>query len=346
MTPTMQYGALTAKIHARYGKRLRASDFRQLSSLHSIAEIADYLRQTAWSPATDMLQSNSLDRAELHAALRNCLRTEYAVLNHFVPQQDKTLLKFPVWLTELEAVSYTLRRLSSVSVTPPPPIPLVILQHGRLDYSALAASKNYNEVTEAAKKTIYYSPLQRLKPEAPGELPDYTLAEVLLHSTYFSFLYRQIHRNYSGETRSVLLRTLGEQVDLLNITHILRLKRFFPEDEEHLGLLFPFQHRLSPDIVKKLISAPNVDSVLNLLAGTPYANKLSGVTAETVDEAFGREFYCFNRIHLRLSLPSIYAAVAYLNLKELELADLTRVIECVHYGIPFERIGHGFLSDQ
>ena len=52
--------------------------------------------------------------------------------------------------------------------------------------------------------------------------------EAALRTAYFSHLYRIVHCQYTGRTQKVLLRALGEQIDLLNIIHVLRLKTYFP----------------------------------------------------------------------------------------------------------------------
>jgi len=331
-----QYGALTTKVRAMYGKRLKASELRRMASMKSVSEVSEYLSQTdSWSAAVHSLSDPS-DRAALEAALRGSVRLDYLRLNHYVHQQDQALLRFPVLMTELDAILMTLRRLISVKEIHYTPIPLSFLQQGKLNYNALSAAASYDALAEAAAKTIYYEPLLRLRPEARDELPDYTLTEALLRSTYFSTQYRLIHRAYSGETRSILLRTLGEQVDLLNLVYILRLKCFFPKETQYAGVLFPFHYRLRPELMKALLSAPDWDSAHSLLEETPYAPALRGVSPETIDAYYHRAFYRFNRKHLLLSLPSVYSAVAYLNLRELELSTLIRAVECVYYAVPLD----------
>ena len=52
MTAEMAYGALSAKVRALYGKRLRSDDFARLAARRSEAEILDELRQhPGWSRA-------------------------------------------------------------------------------------------------------------------------------------------------------------------------------------------------------------------------------------------------------------------------------------------------------
>ena len=52
----MTYGALSAKIRALYGKRLRADDFARLAGLKNEAELLEALRQhPGWSRALSLV---------------------------------------------------------------------------------------------------------------------------------------------------------------------------------------------------------------------------------------------------------------------------------------------------
>ena len=161
--------------------------------------------------------------------------------------------------------------------------------------------------------------------------------EAALRTAYFSHLYRIVHRQYTGRTQKVLLRALGEQIDLLNIIHVLRLKTYFPqtEPETYLRVLFPFHYRLNPDFTRALCAAPGVDDVFALLRDSPYRDCFDGVAVGAVEEYYQRAICRFNKRQLAAVPPSIYTAVAYLELKELELSVLINVIESVKYGVPY-----------
>ena len=163
------------------------------------------------------------------------------------------------------------------------------------------------------------------------------LAEAALRTAYFSHLYRIVHCQYTGRTQKVLLRALGEQIDLLNIIHVLRLKTYFPqtEPETYLRVLFPFHYRLNPDFTRALCAAPGVDDVFALLRDSPYRDCFDGVAVGAVEEYYQRAICRFNKRQLAAVPPSIYTAVAYLELKELELSVLINVIESVKYGVPY-----------
>ena len=74
----MTYGALSAKIRALYGKRLRADDFARLAGLKNEAELLEALRQhPGWSRALSLVPPGAwsyVGRVEMEGALRDELR--------------------------------------------------------------------------------------------------------------------------------------------------------------------------------------------------------------------------------------------------------------------------------
>lgn len=336
----MAYGALCAKTRALYGKRLRLSDYRHMAGLASVEDVMDYLRRTpGWTAAVGRLPERYgggfIGRVELEAVLWEQVYAEYGGLSHYVPREDRAIMRFPVLLAEVRAILAALRRLKAGRLRETPPS-FRLLAGSSLDPKALWACPGYDALAEAAKDTIYHAALLRMRPGEGEGLPDYAAAEALLRSTYFSHMYRIIHRQYAGETRAVLLRSYGEQIDLLNIIHILRLKTYFPGVDSYFAVLFPFNYRLRPDFIRALCAAPDAAGVFALLKSSPYASSFTDVDVGEVEDYYRRAFYAFNKRRLISGKPSIYTAMAYLNLKELELRALVTVIESVKYGAPYD----------
>lgn len=341
MTAEMAYGALAAKVRALYGKRLRAGDFAHLAERKSEAEILEDLRQhPGWSRALALVPAGAwgyVGRVEVERALQEELSLEYQSLTHYVPREDKPLMQFQTRAAERSAILSALRRLKSGrGERKEPAVPQVWL-HGRLDEQAAASCTSYEQLMEAARGTIYYTALRQLRPARSEELPDFTQADAALRTAYYAHLLRIVRTQYSGHTQKVLLRALGEQIDLLNIIHILRIKTYFPQlgPEEYVGLTFPFHYRLDAALLHSLCTAQGAAEVYELLRASYYREYFEEETVDAVEEYYHRAVYRFNKRQLSAVPPSIYTAIAYLELKELELGVLVNVIESVKYGVPY-----------
>lgn len=336
----MKYGALSAKVHALYGKRLRTADLTRLAAMKSPAEILDALRQhPGWSRALAQAAPggwNYVGRVEVENALWEELRLEYLALSHYVPREDQPLMQFQVRMAERSALLAALRDLKAGRAGEGVTRASGILRRSRVDCGALAGCGSYDQLLTAARGTIYHDALLHLRP-GPGEpLPDYTIAECLLRTAYFSYMHRIARQQYAGSARSTLLRSLGEQVDLLNIIHILRLKTYFPATprEDYLSILYPFHYRLKPELAQRLCAAADAREVFRLLEDTPYRDCFQGVEVRDVEDYYSRALYLFNRHQLITGPASVHTAMAYLDLKEAEMRVLVNIIESVKYAVP------------
>ena len=335
------YGALAAKAKALYGKRLRTADYAHMASLKSEAALMDFLRgQPGWQAAAARLGESwngYIGRVELETALRDQLGRDYLSLQHFAPKADKDLLAFPVRLAEQGEILTALRRLRAGGYYKGPPPVTGIAMPVQVDAKALALCQDYDGIVAAAAGSIYEQTLRHLRP-AGGGRPDFTTAEALLRTAYFSHIYRLIHKKYAGETKKILLRGVGEQVDLLNLLHILRLKTYFPGEgnDRYLTVLFPFNYRLRPAFLQQLCAAPDAPAVFELLRSSPYAGCFQEVDVAQVEDYYRRALFQFSRRQLMTGTPSVYTAVSYLHVKEAELQALVNVIESVKYGVPYD----------
>ena len=236
----MKYGALSAKVHALYGKRLRTEGICPAGGDEERGgDSGRFAAASGWSKALSQCVPGGwkyVGRIEVEQALREELRLEYLSLAHYVPREDRPLMEFRVRIAERTAILNALRRLKVGKYAKGmPPAPRIVLQ-GKVDYKALRECTSYDQLLSAAKGSIYYPVLLNLRPEPGGPLPDYTTAESLLRTAYFAHMFRIARERYSGATQKVLLQAMGGQVDLLNIIHILRLKTYFPDtsQEEYL----------------------------------------------------------------------------------------------------------------
>lgn len=331
------YEALATKVKAMYGKRLRYADYVRMAQMSSVSGVLADLRQNPlWGRAAGRVdEGGKYGRARLEAALREQIREEYMRLTAFIPQKDRALMDFPVLRSELDGLLFTLTRLQAGRIKEVEPLPTRFILQSGTDEKALPLCTDYEGLLDAARNSIYYDALLRLRPPAGG-LPDYTLAESTLFSVYYRHMLDVVRKRYEGDTRKLIQRTLGTQVDLMNIMHILRLKHFFPETDDFVTVLFPFHYKLKPEQVRAMCAAQDAQGVLSIAAGTPYGNALRSADIAELDRIYDETLFRLSRRQLMMGAPSIYSAVAFLNLRELEMKELVTVIETVKYQADYD----------
>jgi len=343
MSGRMRYGAVATKVRGLFGKRLRAENYQHMASLKSESEVFEYLRQCpAWSVELSALASTQaggyLGRIELETALREQMCVEYASLMHYLSGDDAVVLRFPVLNAERQAILNTLRRLKSGGYYKGlPPTNRYLLQSS-IDRKALEECKDYDGLLAAAADSVYLPALRHLR-EGVG-LPDYTAIDSLLDTVCASYLSRIIATRYKGQTKALLLKSHGMQIDINNIMHILRLKRYFPNagNDVYLTVLNPINYKLRPEMIHSLCAAPDLDAAFALLQSTPYRDCFADVDVSMAENACRRMLYTFFRRTLVSGEPSVHTPIAYLYVKEYELQVLVNILESIKYGVPHDAV--------
>jgi vacuolar-type H+-ATPase subunit C/Vma6 len=332
------YEALVTKVKAMYGKRLRHADYVRMANMGSVREIyADLRLHPVWGGAMGRVDEDNgiYHRARLEGALREQIREEYARLMPFVPQKDQELLEFPILRSEMDGLLFTLTRLQAGRIKEVEPLPTSFIRHSKTDERALPLCTDYDGLLEAAKESIFYDALLHVRP-SDGGLPDYTVTESLLFTVYYSHMMKVVRKRYEGQLRKSLEQDVGSQVDMLNIMHILRLKQFFPEADDYLTALFPSSYKLKPEQIRDMCAADGPDGVLAVVETTPYAKTFRGASVKDLRRLYDETVFRLSRRQLMMGQPSIYSAVAFLDLRELEMKELITVIETVKYQAKYD----------
>ncbi len=332
---SIRYDALAVKARAMYGRRVKKDDLLRISRLHTIGDITDELRQLpGWREATSVLPPDALlTRGSLEGALREQVRREGLRLAAFAAREDRAIIDFSVRRTELELILAALRRLHASLYKETDVLSTAWLSRTRLDSAALRRCTDFSGLVEAIRGSIYHAALYRLLTEE-NALPDYGATEALLWSVYYRHLMELATKHYKGNTRKLLEGSVGSQVDMMNILHALRLKRYFPDTDNFLPVLIPYHYKVKPDQIYAVCTAPSLEAAMELAEATPYAATFRDARMEDLQDLYRATLYQTSRRQLVMEKPSVYSAVAYLNLRELELKAVVTAVEASKYQIP------------
>lgn len=326
------YEALATKAKAIYGRRISRQDLERIAGMRSVHEVLDQLRQLpGWSHAAEHLPQDALlTRATLETALRKQIRQEYLSLLAFVPQKDRKIMEFPILRAEMDEILAALRHLHASIYKEVEPLPPAFLSHTRVDVQALHRCTTFDGLVEATRGSIYHDALERLR-STDGSLPDYGVTEALLSGVYYRHLQGIIRRRYDGDVRRILEKSVGSQVDMLNLMHILRMKRYFPQEDNYLPVLLPYHYKLKPQMIHAMCAAPTGEAVLELAQQTAYGRIFGRDCGEDLNHLYIATLYRASRHQLMMGKASIYSAVALMNLREFELKAVVSAVEAAKY---------------
>ncbi len=313
MPKLSKYGAVYAKILAMYGKRLCEADYNILKSKPDISEVTSYLKNSpAYSELLKDVDEYMVHRDQLENMLRSETFNQSLSIEGFLLGNDKTIMDISLRKAEIAAILLLVRHILGnndfkffFSRNP------YLEKFSLLPFAKLADAATLPELAEILKSTRY----RNISPVLLSDNFNYTDLENAINRDYFKSLNAEFKKSFNKEDSEVLCGYLKKLIDIYNQVRVLRLKKYYP----------------GADIGSHLIPGGSY-SEQAFLDAKPFAKYLED--DKDGDSLYFRFLYDYSKRILRIGTLSLAIIPAYLNLKEIELFNLTHIIEGIRYKIP------------
>ena len=329
---------ISAKARALYGRALKPRDFQNMISCHSVGEVAAYLKNTpAYGPTLAAINESTIHRGHLEQLLRRHLYEEYVALGRYDAAAGKQAYNYIMIRTEIELIINAIQLINAG--TPDDilfAIPMMSASHVRLNLPAIRRCTSWSELVSALEHTRYYKPLSKFDlPE--NEMIPLTEIETVLYTELVQESFNIIS-HFHGTVRSELEDLLCAQADAQNLNRILRLKKFFDAAPEEIRKnLLPYG-MLSHRIMDSMIDAGKAEEVVDIFLSTRLGRRIPKNQRLSIYDIDQRIPYFNARRHIHHSAHPIVTMFSYMIIKDVELNDITNVIEGIRYGLPPEQI--------
>lgn len=214
-------------------------------------------------------------------------------------------------------------------------------RHSHLDLIGISESTSLSEFISGLDGSPYYEPLSRLHEIGADEVFDYEMA---LDVLYFNNIWKRLRHDLSGSEREVLMKCIGEKIDLLNLEWLSRAKRYYEIKPGSLEpFLIPIHYRLREDQLKRLEAAANQEEFIQALQATSYKNKIPKHGEITEGPIRLKKIYrnLLNQVYRSSARRNPYSAAilnSYLYFKEEELRKIITAVEGIRYQLDREDI--------
>lgn len=329
--------AIMTKAMSMYGRRLTEEHYMELLHKKSVAEIAAYLLASpGYGKALSGIQPTAIHRGQLELMLRKERFSRYLRLIHYDHAGSKSYYHYLIYEIEIEQILQMVRQLNAGSpqdyITQYP----AYLQHNsmRFDMMNLAKVRTFDELLAVLAPTPYGKLIMQCRPIV-GEQINYTKCEVILSSYYYKYMENLIDTSFRGKTRAHLHDIFQTHLELINIGNIYRLKKFFPETPSEIVAksILPVWKRIPQAELDRIIGAPTAEAFLEEVASSPYSKFVGSDDFTFIEYSTDRIDCHMSRRYLRFGTDAPTAFTAYMSMCRIELANLTRIIEGVRYGL-------------
>jgi len=326
--------ALATMSRGMYARLLTDEDKSKIAAIRSTNDLVAYLKHTkGWETAAKVLPPDA--STELFSLeIERQLYREYERLYRFAQKTAKEFLVFLALRAKCYAILAALRRLASPnSRAYTDPLPPFFHRLPGYNVDRIAKAKNYQELLAAIGGGIYSEALADVPVDPATGLPHYADAAITLEKRYYFELSDFLQHKYAGPDREGLLESVGFHADMLNISYLLRLKRFGAPPESAMGLLLPIPGSLSAETMHDILFADD-DEMVRLVSRALRIKHIGEI--DTLDEKFlhtAEAAYFRKVIH---GPPTLSVAYAFIILKQAECNMLRHIYVALHYGFDIE----------
>lgn len=348
--PLSKYSFINAKLRARISQILPEEMFRQLARASSLDATLALLRDTAFAGLEQVYSTTG----DLKLAELELLKSEiglYQNIRQFLHPSSRPLVDALLSKFEIENLKNAIRVYFDRRIRQRPADPSVhYVLHDpiihAIPFDIILNADSFDEIAGVCEGTPYGSLIRKFGPTVESEGSLFRL-EIAFDHYYYGNLLSAIN-GLDRRDRTVAIRLIGVEIDLENISWIIRFKSFYDLSlEAVLATLIPGGFNLTRPVIDELYRAQNVTSVLQGFVEGKYPG-LSALLSSQTSSSTSR-LLLIRRILDEIRRHEVQRILAgypftvgiilsYFVLKREELKKIRMLLNAKQYGREQERI--------
>ena len=333
--------AIIPKARGMFAKGISMAEYEELMRRRTVPEVAAQLkRHPYFKESLATLSILDPHRGQLEELLKMDIFLKYEALAHY----DVSPTSFSSYFLnecELEEIIKIIHFLSiGAAGGYINQMPSYLKGKTRIDLFQLAQVRNYADLLEALRPTVYYRVLKE-RFDADPDLKDFPLIEATLYRRYYEEVFTLIEKSFSGRDAALVRNLFTLEAEIYNMAVVLRIKTFFStiySPEEIRQLLMPYHYRVSRQKLDAILEANSREALLAIYTEFPAFKNPDPDHPDFFRMAANQSLYNYAKHLLHLTSSPSAAIAAFLTLAKLNRENIVNVIEGTRYGLSPEMI--------
>ncbi len=337
--------ALKTKLKFMKSNLFKQYDYVLLSQTKDIKEITNRLKKDiSYNKFVSELDEKNLHRSDIERKLFLSLRSDFKKIYKFVfsfgvkKYLDVFFLKYEVYILKLVLCMIYDKRELKYNLSE---LDYIIGSKLKIDVNKLRDSENVEQFIFGLRGTEFFEFMNKCYQETKSLFE----LEMKLDLYYYLKLDKTINKYLNGNDKFILKKINGIEVDLVNISTIYRIKKYYKVANEKIwGYLIPSGYKLKKDDIAKLLGAKDLSDMENMICNSYYGRWFKKESFNNIEKVI---YDCLSEIYYRIYLNSndgIFGVIYYFYLKKLEINNITSLIEGIRYKLlPDKIMDHIFI---
>jgi len=338
------YSGLTTKVKAMQGKLLSYNDYVEMAGLLSVSEVVNYLKsKPGYEKVFASVNPNEVHRGTLERMLDISKFMDFAKIYNFSAVKQRRYLELYFLRDETVMVKKALRNMdNNEDLKAYESLEELFNDYSTVNLRKLLTAANIDELLEVVKNAPYYANLRYVYDSyadktLENKLFDYELA---LDMFFFNYIWKKKDKYYKKDELEAIKKSVGTEIDLLNIMWMYRAKKSYNLDENTIyGYLIPIHYKLTADQIKEFARA-GANEFMKKFESSYYGKMYKQLKTDST--SFNSLFNkALDKVMLQMQKEDPYSlstVISYLHFKEREVKQIITITECVRYKYPADEI--------
>jgi len=342
----MEYSGINTKLCAMKSKLLTKPDYERLCRSGSVESVVRILSEyPAYHNALAEVFNAEIHRDIVEQKLMLSLSDDFRRIYRFITEDNikrflsSFFLSFELGVIKMllcmvydeREINYTLPELN-----------LLISSRLKIDTAKLKASKNPEEFIHNLKGAVFYSMLT----DAFTAHSSLFKVEMQLDLYYYLNLWNQQDEELDKKNLRLMKAISGTEIDLRNIMWVYRLKQYYNlNDERVYAYLIPISHKLERAQLMRMVECQDISQLKEEIGNSPYRDVFQDLN--DMEKSYYNKMSRVYREASKAEPESLARTVGFIFFKELELRNLTSLLEGVRYNLkPNDIMGYLNLTRE
>ncbi|WP_025725463.1 V-type ATPase subunit [Acholeplasma granularum] len=333
------HNALITKIKTIHSNDLSSNDYLELVKKRSITEIASYLKKhPGYIDTLGKIPEGSLNRSRLESLIRRQKFNQMMRIIKFLTMKDQSFYLVSLLHQEHEVLLAMIRSfISSENYDVVKELPVYFNKYSKIDFEAISKTTNLQTLVENLVNTKYYDMLKPYEKIKNEDLKYYEF-ESLFEADYYNYAFEHINKHFKGKQKQALENVFKSRIEIENITKIYRLKKFYKVSNLEIKTMLIIPNRLSEQKLDELLKIEDPNLILTKIiqmGDKTFVGDKDQIYLEYFTDHM--RYKIANKLMYYSNHPS-EVFLGYMILQDLEVKNLTHLIEGIRYQIPEEEI--------
>jgi V/A-type H+-transporting ATPase subunit C len=335
-----RYAAINARVRILYSRLITSRHMLILSESSDLDSLIELLEDSPYGPYLDRVEAKDLTPRRAVFQIKGRLADVYHTVLQSAPAHTQLLLKQYYRHYEVDNLKAVLRGIVSGATWSQ--VLFVLFPLGNdtvLSAQAMVETESVAEAVELLHGTPYYDTLSHAMERYTAEKNLFPL-EVALDLNYWRKLWSEVNQ-LAGQDRVLCRRIIGLLLDMNNLIWAIRYRMYHHlSEEEIINYTLPFGYRVHDEDIRAIAAGADItQSIARLYPNLVDSDDENQETRERLPDievqlqrhVAGECRKAFLGYPFNIGVP-----LAFLVLNEMEIQDLTVLIEAKSSGITNE----------